>query len=98
MKIYTVNLCKGAFLKKYWKLVFKTNYRLLQVKSMAECSKGSIQHSAILSTFIKLPFVIKILVLSILSGRFTQVLPYQNISKSNTTYPPPTDPALKKTK
>ena len=30
----------------------------MQVKSIAECSKG--EHSAILSTFIKLPFVIKI--------------------------------------
>ena len=36
----------------------------------------SAQHSAILSTFIKLPFVIKIFVLSILSGRFTQILLY----------------------
>ena len=35
----------------------------MQVKSIAECSKG--EHSAILSTFIKLPFVIKISVLSI---------------------------------
>ena len=34
------------------------------------------EHSAILSTFIKLPFVIKIFVLSILVGCFTQV--YQN--------------------
>ena len=34
------------------------------------------EHSAILSTFIRLPFVIKIFVLSILSGRFTQVLLY----------------------
>ena len=33
-------------------------------------------HSAILLTFIKLPFVIKIFVLSILSGRFTQGLLY----------------------
>ena len=33
----------------------------MQVKSIAECSK---EHSAILSTFIKLPFVIKICVLS----------------------------------
>ena len=33
----------------------------MQVKSIAECSK----HSAILSTFIKLPFVIKFFVLSI---------------------------------
>ena len=35
------------------KNVFKTNYGLMQVKSIGE-------HSAILSTFIKLPFVIKI--------------------------------------
>ena len=35
----------------------------MQVKSIAECSKG--EQSAILSTFIKLPFVIKIFVLSI---------------------------------
>ena len=34
------------------------------------------EHSAILSTFIKLPFAIKIFVLSILSGRFTQALLY----------------------
>ena len=32
------------------------------------------EHSAILSTFIKLPFIIKIFVLSIFSGSFTQVL------------------------
>ena len=35
------------------------------------------EHSAILSTFMKLPFVIKIFILSILSGRFTQVLLYK---------------------
>ena len=34
------------------------------------------EHSAILSTFIKLQFVIKIFVLSILSSGFTQVLLY----------------------
>ena len=34
------------------------------------------EHSAILSTFIKLSFVIKIFVLSILSGRLRQVLLY----------------------
>ena len=38
------------------------NYRSMQVKSIAECSKR--EHSAILSTFIKLPFVIKFFVLS----------------------------------
>ena len=43
-------------------MVFKTNYRLMQVKSIAECSKG--EHSAILSTFIKIPFAIKTFVLS----------------------------------
>ena len=40
----------------------------MQVKSIAD--------SAILSIFIKLPFVIKIFFLSFLSGRFTQVLLY----------------------
>ena len=35
----------------------------MQVKSIAECSSG--MHSAILLTFIKLPFAIKIFVLSI---------------------------------
>ena len=38
-------------------MVFKTDYRLKQVKSIAE-------HSAMFSTFIKLPFAIKIFVLS----------------------------------
>ena len=51
------NLCKTATLKKT-KLVFKTNYRLMQVKSIAKCSQ-------ILTTFIKLPFVIKIFILSV---------------------------------
>ena len=40
----------------------------MQVKSIAECSKGGSilrEHSAILLTFIKLPFVINIFVLSI---------------------------------
>ena len=45
------------------KIGFQDNYRLMQVKSIAECSKR--EHSAILLTFIKLTFVIKIIVLSI---------------------------------
>ena len=57
------------------KMVFKNDYLLTQVKSIAEWD-----HSAILSTLIKLPFVIKIFVLSILSGRLRQVLPYIQIS------------------
>ena len=51
----------------------------MQVKSIAECSK----HSAILLTFIKLPFVIKTFVLSIsewsLKKGFT-VLRYMQVS------------------
>ena len=43
------------------------------------CRMLLVEHSAIVSTFIKLPFVIKIFVLSILSGRFTQVLLYLNV-------------------
>ena len=44
-------------------MAFKTDYRLMQVKTNAEYSK--LEHSTILSTFIKLPFVIKIFVLSV---------------------------------
>ena len=58
--------------QKRKKMVSNTNYRLtclMQVNIIAECS-------AILSTFNKQPFVIKISVLSILSGRFAQVLLY----------------------
>ena len=49
---YTVKPVLSSHSKK------KTNYGLMQVKSIAEW-----EHSAILSTFIKLPFVIKIFVL-----------------------------------
>ena len=49
-------------------MVLKTNYRLIQVQG---------EHSAILSSFIKLPFFIKIFVLSIsewpLKIHFTQI-------------------------
>ena len=69
---YSKTCVRWPLSKKDDKLVFKTNYRLMQVNSIAECSKG--EHSAILSTFIKLPFVIKIFVLSNISGRLTQVL------------------------
>ena len=49
----------------------KTNYRVMQVKG---------EHSAILLTFIKLPFVINVFVLSIFEGPFTQVLLYDSIT------------------
>ena len=61
-----LNLFKMAT-QKDLKLVFKTNNRLMQIKSIAECSKG---HSAILKTFIQLPFDIKIFVLSIFEWPF----------------------------
>ena len=34
--------CVNSHSKKDWKLVCKTNYCLMQVKSIAECSKGSL--------------------------------------------------------
>ena len=59
--------------KEDQKLVFKTDYRIMRVKSIAEC----ILHSAILSTFIKLPSVIKTFVLSIFEWSLRQVLLYE---------------------
>ena len=54
------------------KLVFKTDYRLMQVKSIAECSKGSILQyfRPSLSYYLS----IRSLFCLFLSGRFTQVL------------------------
>ena len=60
--------CVTLPLSKRPKMVFKTDYGLMQVKSIAECSKG--KHSAILLTFIKLPVVIKTFVLSIFEWPF----------------------------
>ena len=54
----------------------------MHVKSIAalmgEHSASNGEHSAILSTSIKLPFAIKTLVLSILSGRLRKVLLYKS--------------------
>ena len=61
--LYLSKTCLKRSLKKKTKMVFRTDYRLMQVKSIAECSG---EHSAILSTFIKLNFVIRIAVSSIL--------------------------------
>ena len=65
IKQYTVKSVFNGHTQKDEKLVFKTNYHLMQVKSVAEW-----EHSAILSTFIKLPFVIKIFVFSIFEWPF----------------------------
>ena len=54
----TVKPVLSGHSKKDKKLVFKTNYSLMQVKGIA-----------ILSTFIKLPFVFKTFVCLFLSGR-----------------------------
>ena len=64
---YSKTCLKGP-LKRRQKLFFKTDYRLMVVKSIAECSNG--EHSALLLTFIKLPFAIKTFVLSIFEWRF----------------------------
>ena len=45
------------------------DYHLMQVKSIAECPPP-LEHSTILLTFTKLPFVIKIFVLSIFEWPF----------------------------
>ena len=71
--IYGKTCVKMTTLKKTKKIVFKTNYCLMQVKSIAEYFKGSIlqgEHSSILLTFIKLSVVIKICVLSIFEWQF----------------------------
>ena len=70
LRIYSKSCVKRPLLKRP-KIGSKTYYRLVQVKSIAECSKG--EHSAILLTFIdlkKLPFVIKIFALSIFEWPF----------------------------
>ena len=79
------NICYGcsqhmSWFKKYSKtcvnvmatlkktnICFQTNYCLMQIKSIAECHR---EHSAIRSTFIKLPCVFKIFVLSIFEWPF----------------------------
>ena len=40
--VNTVKPVKNGHFQKVQKLVYKTNYLLMQVKSIAECSKGSI--------------------------------------------------------
>ena len=56
------NACVKRPLSKRQKNCFNANYRLMQVISIPECSKGGgrVAHSAIILTFTKLPLVIKI--------------------------------------
>ena len=62
-QIWSNKTCLKLPLKKKTKMVFQTDYGLMQVKSIAEMLHW--ENSAILSTFIKLPFVINTFVLSI---------------------------------
>ena len=64
--------CEKRATQKDRKLVFKTNYFLMQVKSIAECSKGSILRyfRPSLSYHLSLRSMFRLF----FSGRFTQVL------------------------
>ena len=66
---YTVKPVSIDHSQKDQNCFFTTNYHLMQVKSIIECSKGD-EHSAILSTFIMLQFVSKMFVLPILERPF----------------------------
>ena len=70
----TVKPVKNGHDEKDQKFVFKTNYRLMQVKSIAECSKGSILQYFLpsLSYYLSL----RSLFCLFLIGPFRQVLLY----------------------
>ena len=75
------------------KLIFKTNYRLMQVKSIAECSHyrlmqvkriAECSQGSILQYFrpsLSYHLSLRSLFCLFLSGRFAQVLPYLSIMK-----------------
>ena len=67
---------KNDLSQKDHNLVFHTNYRLMQIKSIAEWSKGSILQYFRLSFSYTLS--LRSLFCLFLSGRFTQVLLYSN--------------------
>ena len=68
------NACVKQPLSERPKIGFQDQLSLNTGQKYCRVLQG--EHSAILLTFIKLPFVIKVFVLSILSGCFTQVLLY----------------------
>ena len=70
--------CSKTFFKRPLKEKTKIGFqdRLSLNAGQRYCRMLQGEHSAILSTSIKLPFVIKIFVLSILSGHLRQVLLY----------------------
>ena len=66
--------CLKRSFKKNTKISCQDRLSLKEDRKYCRIIQG--EHSAIRTTFIKLPFVIKICVLSFLSGHFTQVLLY----------------------
>ena len=77
--LHTVKPVLSGHSKRRPKLVFKTYYRLMQVKRFAECSKGSILQYFRPSLSYHLS--LRSLICLFLSGRLRQVLLYQhNIS------------------
>ena len=80
-KMYsTVKPAKNGHFQKDQKLVFKTNYRFNNA-GQKYCRMLQGEHSVILSTFIKLPFVIKIFVLSIFEWPLETGFTVQSIKK-----------------
>ena len=75
-----LNLSLAAIQKEDQTLVFHTNYRLMQVKNIAECSNGSILQYFRPSLSKRLS--VRSLFCLFLSGRLRQVLLYLNL------YPP----------
>ena len=73
--IYYSKTCLKRPLKKKTKLVFKTDYRLIWVGSIAECSKGSILQYFRPSLSYHLSFMSLLCLL--LSSRLRQVLLYK---------------------
>ena len=72
---YTAKPAFSGHSQRRQKLVFKTDYHIIQVKSIAECSKGSILQC--FRPSFKLPFVFKTYVFfPFLSDCFRQVLLY----------------------
>ena len=72
LKDYTVKPDVSGHSKRRPKLIFKTDYHLMQVKSIAECSKGSILQYFQPSLSYRLS--LRPLFRLILSGRLRQVL------------------------
>ena len=71
---YYIKTCVKRPLSKRLKIGFQ--YQLSLAADQKDCRVLQGGYSAIFFTFIKLPIVIKIFVLSILSVRFTQLLLY----------------------